>query len=159
MNHSAFCTPLLALCVSASTGHAVPEHPIRTVIADQATAWNQRDARGWARDFSADADFINILGMHFQGRAETEARHAHLFAGIFKDSLLVVTVHKLRLLSPTSAVAETLHELRGYTRLPPGIQPTDGSGVLRTRMKYVLTQKEGKWQIVSAQNTAISPQP
>jgi uncharacterized protein (TIGR02246 family) len=136
---------------------AAEDDAVRSVLAEQTTAWNQHDAKAWTKDFTADVDFINILGMLFQGREEFEKRHAGLFGSIFKDSQLVVTVQKVRFLSPTSAVAETVHELRGYSRLPPGIPPTDSTGLLRTRMKYVFVQAAGKWLIVSAKNTAISP--
>lgn len=138
---------------------ATEEQAVRSVLEEQTTAWNMYDAKAWAKDFTADSDFINILGMHFQGREEIEKRHADLFRSIFSKSQLQVTVQKIRFLSPTSAVAETIHELRGYTRLPPGIRPTDSTDLLRTRMKYVFVQTAGKWMIVSAQNTAISPPP
>lgn len=149
----------VAIALLPLTATAAEDDAVRSVLAEQAAAWNQHDAKVWAKDFTADADFINILGMLFQGREEIEKRHADLFESIFGNSQLVFTVQKVRFLSPTSAVAETVHELRGYTRLPPGIQPTDSTGLLRTRMKYVFVQAAGKWVIVSAQNTAISPPP
>lgn len=141
------------------TTKAAENDAVRSVLAEQTAAWNRFDAKAWAKDFTVDADFIIILGMLFQGREEIEKRHADLFGSIFSSSQLVVTVQKIRFLSPTSAVAETVHELRGYTRLPPGIRPTDSTGLLRTRMKYVFVQFAGNWLIVSAQNTAISPPP
>lgn len=136
---------------------AADEDQIRGLLAEQTDAWNRGDATAWARDFSPDADFINILGMHFHDREQVEKRHAELFRSIFKGSQLAVTVWKVRVLSPISAVAETVHELKGYARLPPAIRPTDPQGLLRTRMKYVFVKASGQWVIVSAQNTAVAP--
>lgn len=133
------------------------EDAIRALLAAQAAAWNAGDAKAWTKDFAADADFINIAGSHFKGREETEQRHAQLFASIFKGSRVDVGVWKVRMLGPAAAVAETVHELRGFSRLPPGIRPTVEPGLLRTRMKYVFVKQGDAWVIVSAQNTAIAP--
>ncbi len=135
------------------------ESAIRELLAEQTAAWNRGDAKAWTAGFAADADFVNILGMHFAGRQAIEDRHAQLFATIFQGSQLEVSVEKVRFLGPDAAVVETLHRLRGFARLPPGIQPTDAAGELRTRLKYVLERRPAGWAIVSAQNTAIHPTP
>jgi hypothetical protein len=57
------------------------------------------------------------------------------------------------------AVVDADHEVTGHTGLPPGVQNTEESGTLRTRMKYVMKKSAGKWQIVSAQNTDVKPAP
>lgn len=148
---------LVLLGLAGSPAMAFEEDQIRSLLAEQAAAWNRGDAAAWARDFAPDADFINILGMHFHDRVQVEKRHAELFGSIFKDSRLSVTVWKVRVLSPVSAVAETVHELKGYARLPPAIRATEPQGLLRTRMKYVFVKASGQWVIVSAQNTAVAP--
>lgn len=128
---------------------------IRRALAEQADAWNRHDAKAWSASFAEDADFVNILGMLFQGRAEIERRHAELFGSIFARSQVVVTTRKVRPLGETAAVAETDYELRNYDRLPPGIRPTAPDGTLRTRLKYVWELEPDGWRIVSAQNTAV----
>lgn len=147
-----------SLLATAQAPDAPNEIAIRRILAEQTNAWNQDNAQAWVRDFSKDADFINIIGTHFNGQAETEKRHAMLFSGIFRNSHLEVEVWKVRLLSSTAAVAETVQTLQGYDALPLGIEPTE-PGVLRTRMKYVFQKQAGRWKIVSAQNTAIGVQP
>lgn len=132
---------------------------IRRTLAQQAEAWNRHDAKAWVAAFADDAEFVNIVGMLLQGRAEIERRHAELFAGIFAKSSVVVKTRKVHALGSDGAAAETDYELRGYHRLPPGIQATDADGTLRTRLKYVWRRTKAGWQIVSAQNTAIFPLP
>ena len=151
----------MALLISISTLLATvqardvtEEITIRTILVNQANAWNQGNATAWVQDFSQDADFINIIGTHFAGKAQTQKRHAVLFSSIFKNSHLDVEVWKVRRLGKLAAVAETVQTLRGYSALPPGIEPTE-PGVLKTRMKYVLEKQAKNWKIVSAQNTAI----
>lgn len=145
----------LAGCARTSGPPAEPA--IREALARQAESWNHHDAKAWAAPFASDADFVNIVGMLLQGRDAIERRHAELFASIFAQSSVVVTTRKLRLLGDDAAVAETDYELRGYTRLPPGIAPTDADGTLRTRLKYVWRRGADGWVIVSAQNTAVFP--
>ncbi|GJD22229.1 hypothetical protein RIVM261_071850 [Rivularia sp. IAM M-261] len=146
------------LVATAQSRYASSDTAIRTIINMQAIAWNQDNAQAWVKDFSEDADFINIIGTHFNGRVETQKRHAALFSGIFKNSHLEVEVWKVRQLGNKGSVAETVQTLRGYDALPPGIEPTE-PGVLKTRMKYVFEKQGRDWKIVSAQNTAIHPKP
>jgi uncharacterized protein (TIGR02246 family) len=147
----------LAGC-KGSSGTAV-DATIRQALAQQADAWNRHDAKAWVAPFANDAEFVNILGMLLQGRAEIERRHADLFAGIFAHSTVVVTTRKVQSLGDGGAVAETDYELRGYDRLPPGIRATDADGTLRTRLKYVWAHGPEGWVVVSAQNTAVLPAP
>lgn len=146
------------LVATAQAPYASPDTAIRTILNAQTIAWNQDNAQAWVENFSEDADFINIIGTHFDGKAETEKRHAVLFSGIFKNSQLEIEVWKVRQLGRKASVAETVQTLRGYDALPPGVEPTE-PGVLRTRMKYVFEKQGRDWKIVSAQNTAIHPKP
>jgi uncharacterized protein (TIGR02246 family) len=135
---------------------------IRALIAEQAEAWNRHDAKAWASRFVPSAEFINILGTPFSGKPAIEEITTRIFASIFKASHDSVSVQKIVWVSPDVAVAHYEHAVSGYTALPPGIQPSeigsDGQGVLRTRMVYVLQRgANGKWMIVNGQNTAILP--
>lgn len=148
---------LLTPLACQTQGIASGEPALRDLVAKQAEAWNRHDARAWAEPFLPQAEFVNILGMLFEGRAQIEKRHAELFKGIFSASRVVVTTRKVMPLGATSALVETVHELSGYARLPPGLRPTEPDGSLRTRMKYVMNLAAEGWQIASAQNTAIFP--
>lgn len=145
-------------CAPADEG-ARAEAKIRALLAAQAQAWNEHDARAWAAPFTEDAEFVNIMGTLFQGRAQVAQRHDELFRGIFSRSRVVVTTRKVLSLGATSALAETVHELRDYDRLPPGVRATEADGALRTRLKYVLVLTPDGWRIRSAQNTAMAPAP
>jgi uncharacterized protein (TIGR02246 family) len=146
-------------CAPAANDKAHGEAAIRELLAAQAKAWNEHDAQAWVARFTDDAEFVNIMGSLFQGRAQIEQRHAELFRGVFNKSRVIVTTRKVVSLGATSALAETVHELRDYARLPPGIRPSDADGTLRTRLKYVLVLTADGWRIRSAQNTAILPAP
>jgi uncharacterized protein (TIGR02246 family) len=149
----------LVPAVHAEEARSQDEAAIRQLVAAQAEAWNRHDAAAWSKDFAPDADFVNIVGTVFQGRPEIEKRHAGIFASIFKESRTQVTVRRLVFLGPEVAVVDTDHEVSGHSGLPPGVQNTDESGTLRTKMKYVMKKSAGKWQIAAAQNTDVKPAP
>jgi uncharacterized protein (TIGR02246 family) len=134
------------------------EAAIRKLVADQAEAWNRSDAAAWSKDFAPDAEFINIVGTVFKGRAEIETRHAFVFDTLFKGSRTQVTVTRVIFLGGDVAVTDMEHIVTGYAGLPPGVQPTE-AGVLKTRMRYVMKKNGKRWEIVAGQNTDVKPTP
>ncbi|NOK09685.1 SgcJ/EcaC family oxidoreductase [Corallococcus exercitus] len=149
---------VFAFTACTAPDHVRDEHDLRQLVDAQTEAWNAHDATAWTKDFTDDADFINIVGTVFQGRAEIETRHAAIFASIFKTSHAKVTVRKVRFPSEDIAVVDTVHEVTGHTGLPPGVQNTE-EGLLRTQMRYVLKRTQKQWRIVAGQNTDVKPAP
>ena len=48
---------------------------IANVVDGLTESWNRHDMEAYAAQFAEDADFVNVIGMHWRGRAEIEARH------------------------------------------------------------------------------------
>lgn len=138
---------------------AADDAGLAALVAQQTETWNRHDAAAWIAPFEPDAEFINILGMLLSGREQIERRHAELFQTIFSHSSVAISLRKVTRLGPEAALIDTVYELRGYDRLPPGIRPTDPDGTLRTRMRYAVIRKADAWRVVSVQNTAILPPP
>lgn len=135
------------------------EDLIRNLLEAQIAAWNAGDAEGWCRDFTEDSDFVNIIGARFENKAANLRRHAELFATIFKGSRLAVREMKIRVLGDAAAFADLVLDLTGFSKLPPGIRPSIGDDVLRTRMHHVLIHDGARWWIVFSQNNAVMPMP
>ncbi|HZI15429.1 MAG TPA: SgcJ/EcaC family oxidoreductase [Myxococcus sp.] len=142
----------------SAKARSTDEAAIRALVATQAEAWNRSDAATWSRDFARDAEFINIAGTVFKGRAEIESRHAFVFNTLFKGSRTQVTVTRVLFLGGDVAVTDMEHLVTGYSGLPPGVQPTE-PGVLKTRMRYVMKKSGKRWEIVAGQNTDVKPAP
>lgn len=132
---------------------------IRNLLDEQIAAWNAGDAEGWCRDFTEDSEFVNIIGARFEDRDANVRRHAELFATIFKGSRLAMREVRIRVLGSSAAFADLVLDLTGFSRLPPGIRPSIGNDVLRTRMHYVLIHDGTRWWIVFSQNNAVMPLP
>lgn len=129
---------------------------ILAVVSRLDAAWAAMDATAWAREFTADAQFVNILGQTMDGATAIRDRHAFLFNGPFKGSRLVSTVSRLKFVGPLAAVVECNQNLTGYVALPPGARETQ-PGVLKTRMVHVVAKVNGTWTVVSTQNTQLQP--
>lgn len=138
---------------------SVPENAIRQLLDEQVAAWNAGDAQAWCKDFTPDAEFVNILGMHFQGRDANARRHDELFASIFNGSHLEMQEVNVRVLGNSTAMADAVLDLTHFRKLPPGIRATRGNELLRTRMHYALVCEANRWRIVFSQNTAVMPMP
>jgi uncharacterized protein (TIGR02246 family) len=145
--------------IPMTTNTSTAEASIRDVLERQIAGWNAGDAAAWCRDFTPDSNFVNILGMQFEGRDANRQRHGEMFAGIFSGSRLEIVDTHIRMLGDSVAVADLVLDLTGFRALPPGIRPTLGTDVLRTRMHYVLVAGAGRWHIVFSQNTAVMPMP
>lgn len=126
------------------------------VVSRLDAAWGAMDAAAWSREFSPDAQFVNILGQTMDGNTAIRDRHGFLFSGPFKGSRLASTVSRLKFVGPLAAVVECNQNLTGYVALPPGARETQ-PGVLKTRMVHVLAKLNGTWLIISTQNTQLQP--
>ena len=132
---------------------------IVSILAGLDSAWHDGDADRWVAHYAPGpdfVDFINISGTRMSDPATLRTRLAQIFSGIFRGSRHVGTLRHLRFLDADAAIADEDIEITGFTGLPAGISPTE-PGVLRTRMRHVLTRRRGAWLIVASQNTAVAP--
>jgi uncharacterized protein (TIGR02246 family) len=100
-----------------------------------AETWNQHDMTAMATLFAEDADFVNVVGMYWKGRDQIRQEHA----------IRSVTV---RFVNPDVALAHIKWALEG-DRDPDGTSRPRREGV----MSWVVTKREGEWQIASSHNT------
>lgn len=131
---------------------------VRALIDAQVQAWNSGDGNAWARQFTDDANFINVRGDIFHGREEIAKQHVFIFGGPFKGSHCDVTFDNVSFPAPGLAVLETTYVVTKFAFLPPGLVPTE-PGLFRTRMKYIAAERGNVWHLIAAQNTAVLPAP
>jgi uncharacterized protein (TIGR02246 family) len=90
---------------------------VKSIVASLAESWNRHDMAAFAAGFCDDADFVNVIGMHWQGRQEIEAKHAQTHRTIFRNSVLQIVEVTVRFLSPSIALAQVSTELKGAESL------------------------------------------
>lgn len=139
-----------------STDPSGDEALIEALVEEQTVSWNKGDAHAFSARCTEGVSFTNIAGTSHYGRAAFEQRHAELFEGIFKGSIRRQSIKELRFLREDVAVADVKMELRGYARLPPGIQ-SGSDGVHRTSLLVVLIKEQDGWRIAAFHNVTIAP--
>ncbi len=128
---------------------------VKSVVASLAESWNRHDMMAFAAAFAANADFVNVIGMHWQGRQEIEAKHTLTHRTIFRNSTLQVIDQSVRFLSPRIALAHVSTELKGAESLRERVAPE----TRRALMSCVLVKEADRWLITAAHNTDFFPVP
>ena len=126
------------------------ERPLYEIVEKLQAAWNASDSMAWASLFAEDADFIHILGGHFQGREAIEHGHRTIFDTIYKGSRNKLDVEKVRFVRPGVAIVFIRTNLKWYL---------DGAEQEVQARPTLVAQKNGngQWEIVAFQNTLITP--
>ena len=130
------------------TTAAAPQEPVATIVRALEDAWNEADGQAFAAPFADDADFVNVYGMHAQGREAIAQGHAAIFRGPYAGSSIQYMPESVRLLRPGVALAHVHAELV----IPGG--PMAGEHL--ARFSIVLVEDGGRWEIASFHNTFIT---
>ena len=148
----------LLACRSAAVSPGVSagndEALVRSVVAAFEDAWNRHDMEAFGELFADDADFVNVAGTRWQGRAAIKDAHVRSHGRQFRNSTLVIEETTVRFLAPHVAVARSTWQLTGHTT-PAGEAGATRRGILTN----VLGKSAGRWQIVVTQNTDITRPP
>jgi uncharacterized protein (TIGR02246 family) len=127
---------------------------VKAVGAALLDAWNRHDMKDFGSLFADDAQFVNVIGLWWHGRAEIQKEHEALHATRMRTSHLVVTESAVHLLGPDAAVLLQRWQLTGDTGIDGVALP-----MRRGVMTLVIVREGSRWQIASAQNTDIVPLP
>jgi uncharacterized protein (TIGR02246 family) len=151
------CAMILVIAALAGpavyAGQTPDEAEIRKVEMGLQEAWNRHDMKAWANAFTEDADFVNVVGWWWKGRAEIEKKHVDSHAFAFRESTLTIDEVHTRFLTPEFAVVHVLWTLVGH-RNPDGTPGQPRKGIFT----QVLQKRDGKWLIAAAQNTDSRPE-
>lgn len=128
---------------------------VEAVLKTLIEAWNSHDMTLYAAQFAEDADFVNVLGMHWHGREAIQAQHATVHSTIFRNSSLRLEDYSLRPLGPGIVLVHVKWEMRGHDS-PPGVPFAD---VRHGLITGVFVEQEGRWLISAFHNTDIVPMP
>jgi uncharacterized protein (TIGR02246 family) len=128
------------------------DEAIRAVVKRWEQAWNCGDMSAAAALFCEDADFVNVRGSHWHGRAQIESEHARLHQSEMKGSIVVPLEVGVQCIGAKLALVHMRwsnigrHNTDGTPRRPQ-----------ERRMSWVLLgDGHGRWFIRSAHNTPIS---
>lgn len=133
---------------AASRMSAEDEAAIRENVRQMETGWNTKSGSLFAKPFTEDADYVVINGLQIKGRDTIGKGHERLFATIYKNSTLSLSVKQIRFLSLDVAVVH----VAGRNRIRQGEETREVAAM----MTLVMTKDKGEWQIAAFQNTAVA---
>jgi uncharacterized protein (TIGR02246 family) len=113
-----------------------------------AECWNRHDIAGFSILFAPDAEFVNVVGMWWQGREAIRQAHEFTHKNMFKDSQLTMQKTQVRFPVAEVAIARSSWTLNGH-RSPEGGPLPPRNGLLVN----VLSRPTGTWSIIDSQNT------
>lgn len=126
------------------------EQAVRKTIIGVEEAWNAHDMKAFGKLLREDAEWINIVGMHWRGRAAVEGAHAAFHATMFKNHRIKTDDIHIRSLSNNIVIAVVTTTNDAFTT--PGGQVMSKA---QNRQSYVLTKEPTGWMIVHCENVRV----
>jgi len=123
---------------------------IRKSVMDYEKAWNNHDMQLLATLFREDAEFINVVGMHWRGRAAIINAHAIFHEIMFKDCRLKTDSIETRTLGTDHAIAMWTATQDSYTT-PSGQVVPEG----QFKLSLILAKGPEGWKIAHGHNVRI----
>lgn len=146
---------LLALAIGSSVAAApfrspADEADVRAAVTTFETGWNLHDMDTMFRAFAPDAEFVNIVGMHWRGLPDIKRAHQLMHESYFRATDNKIESIDARSVAPEAAVAVVTWKKGAFTP-PDGVTRPPSRDV----MTLFLVKREGRWQIVGAHNTPL----
>jgi uncharacterized protein (TIGR02246 family) len=129
---------------------ASDEQAIRALLHGYVAVWNRHEMTGLADLFTDDAEWINIVGMHWRGRAAVVKAHDVFHRTMFRKTDLMIDSFQIRAISEDVAAAVMVVKVGGFTP-PDGVHRPPA----RDRLSLILAKRKGVWRIVLGHNTVI----
>lgn len=120
-------------------------HSIYELVRLLEDAWNGSNSQRFASVFAEDADFITVLGKHYNGRESIDAGHRAIFDTIYKGSHNRYTIEGVRFIRPDVVVVFVSANLE-----------LADSRAISARPTMLLIKENGKWQVAVLQNTVVA---
>jgi uncharacterized protein (TIGR02246 family) len=123
---------------------------VTEVVSAFADTWNRHDMDSFAALFAEDAEFVNVVGLWWKGRAQIKEAHEVTHSSMFRESRLTLLSTDVRFPLRELAIARSRWTLEGHTD-PAGDPLPMRTGIL---VNLLLSTGTG-WSIVDSQNTDI----
>jgi len=148
------CIALALQLLSPSARSAAPgdgTDSAREIVTQLEAAWNRHDMAAYGALFHDDAEWVNVVGMHWRGKAEVMKAHTAFHETIFKNCQLHGEAVSVRKVAPGTVVAVWAHRQDAYAT-PSGNQ----QAATFNRLTLVVTQRDGRWHISHGHNVWVN---
>ena len=126
------------------------DQAIRKTVAGFEEAWNAHDMKALAKLFREDAEWVNVVGMHWRGRDAIMIAHAAFHATMFKNTQLKMDAVETRSLGDGYAVAVATYTKDSFTTPNGQVMPK-----AQDRLTYVLVKGPEGWKVAHGHNVTV----
>ena len=126
------------------------EEAIRKTVMGFEQAWNTHDMELLASLFREDAEFINVVGMHWHRRDAIVAAHKAFHETIFKTTQMKFNAIEIRSIGPEHAIAVGDLTLDSFTTPNGEVVPK-----ALNRETFVLIKGAEGWRIAHGHNVRV----
>jgi uncharacterized protein (TIGR02246 family) len=133
-----------------STLSAADQGGIDATLSAFGESLTAKDFARFGSLFTDDCDFVNIVGMHWSGRAQVVKAHSIVFTQRYNGIQQHILDKSEAVLAPGIVLINSTIKMDDYTA-QDGKQMKDNL----FRMTWVMEKQNGKWLIRSAHNTVI----
>jgi len=146
-------TACLTLVVLAQSRTVNPDEAVIRALMDRTTeAFNQHDAKAWARVCTPDARLVTVRGESMNGVAEIERGLATIFETRARQAQLKTLDIAVRFIRADVALAYVTNQMSGVNSASGGAQPPHTELSIR-----VVVKDRGSWRITAFHNTIVQP--
>lgn len=138
--------------LAAAADHATDEKAIRQVVKDYETIWNKHDMSTFGDLFTDDAEWVNVVGHVWRGKADIRKAHQVVHETNFKNRNMQFDEMTVRFIRPDVAVSIVRWTLDGF-EAPDGRHFPKGPNVAT----LVFVKQNGRWLISSGENVTVDP--
>ena len=136
--------------------HAADVKSINKTLEEFNTSWNNHNFSDIASYTTEDCDWVNVVGMWWQGRDQVKYAHQTFHNGMFKNTPLTTLKTDIRFITPDVAVVHILNHVGAYYP-PDGIDHGGNkAGDDDNISLLVLVKKQGTWLITTAENVPVN---
>jgi uncharacterized protein (TIGR02246 family) len=115
------------------------------------TSWNKHDFSDMKNYIAADAEFVNVAGMHWKGRQDIQYAHTKTHEQIFKDKPLKKLSVSIRFATSDVAIAYVLMHLEGDLITPDGSKKSNPEALAI----FVFVKQNGVWLVTAVENVFV----
>lgn len=117
------------------------------------TSWNKHDFSDMKNYMTADADWVNVVGMWWRGIGQVQFAHQAFHKTMFAQVRLSKVSVDIRFVTKDVAVVHWETRADGYTT-PSGQQVPAGNNMAL----IVFVRRDGRWLMTAAENVNINEQ-
>jgi uncharacterized protein (TIGR02246 family) len=139
-------------CGPGPTWDKSDETSVRALFAQYESDWNRHDTKAMGELFTDDAEWVNVVGMHWRGKPDIVRAHEVYHRLLFPRTNIKFNNIAIRPIAPNVAVA-VIDEDFAASLLPDGGMRPASKDIL----SFVLVKRDGNWKVAHGHNTIVRP--